>query len=258
MGLGDEIMAAGRAKVIFDRFNTAVAIVDNNNMTRNHPVWERNPAIDSNSVVKLKDGPGHRGYIKQWKGGRSVFNMDYCNRDHPGRIYPPDELREWAKQNIPNDCIIIEPIVKRPSSLGKDWGFNKWADVARILNSLTDKPIIQLSNNLACKTLPFASLINTPTFWHAAVAIERSFIVLTPEGGMHHMAGALNKSAIVIFGGFVHPNITGYSNHINLYVDIEGSPCGNYNTCGHCKKALSMITVDNVISKVKEIYNASG
>ena len=63
---------------------------------------------------------------------------------------------------------------------------------------------------------------------------------------MHHAAAALNKKAVVIFGGFINPSITGYDFHKNLYIEDEKSPCGLKDECIHCLKCMELITVYDV------------
>lgn len=246
-------MAAGRAQRLARASGKPVAIVDAAGAPRRHPVWEGNPAIDPDSPLTLTDCVGHRGYILRWEGARSVLDITYRNRDHPGRIYVPYEYRMWAAERIPQGCILIEPIVRRPSSMGKDWGFARWCQVA---DAFPPGSLIQLGEDGGRQMIPGARWVKTPHFWHAAAAIERAALVLTPEGGMHHMAGALGKPAVVIYGGFTHPDITGYDGHECLYVDIPGSPCGNFDTCAHCRDALAAITPDMVVAAAHRVLSS--
>lgn len=243
-------MAAGVAARMWRETGQTVAIVDQAGRPREHAMWEGNPAIDPNGPLRLVDCPGQRGYMLRWDGARSVFNMTYRNMDHPGNIYVPAWARGWARYNVPTGCIIIEPIVRRPSSMGKDWGFDRWCAVA---DRLIRQPVVQLGEDGGRRMLPGATWIKTPTFWHAAAAIERAALVLTPEGGTHHMAGALHRPAVVVYGGFTHPQLTGYDWHRCLYVDVPGSPCGNFDPCSHCRDALETITPNMVIAAIVEL-----
>jgi hypothetical protein len=249
MGLGDEIMAAGVAERMWRETGRRVAIVDEAGRPRDHPVWEGNPAIDPQSSLTLRDHPGHRGYMLRWDDGpRAVFNPSYRNRDHPGRIYPPASARAWARANVPAGCVIVEPIVRRPSSMGKDWGVERWRAV---VDALDIGPVVQLGEDGGRPML--AHWIKTPTIWHAAAAIERAMLVLTTEGGTHHMAGALGVPAVVVYGGFTHPDMTSYETERSLYVDVPGSPCGRYDSCPHCVDALAAITPEMVVNDTHDM-----
>ena len=73
------------------------------------------------------------------------------------------------------------------------------------------------------------------------------------EGGFSHAAAALNKKAVVLFGGWIHPRTTGYDLHSNIYIDIEGSPCGMRDSCKHCEECRNLITTKEVISRLNKI-----
>ena len=73
------------------------------------------------------------------------------------------------------------------------------------------------------------------------------------EGGFSHAAAALDKKAVVLFGGWIHPNTTGYKFHSNIYIDIEGSPCGMRNYCEHCNKCRNLISVEKVRTSLESI-----
>ena len=47
-----------------------------------------------------------------------------------------------------------------------------------------------------------------------------------PEGGFGHVAAALNKKAVLYFGGWISPDVIGYEFHENIYYEDKQSPCG--------------------------------
>ena len=58
-----------------------------------------------------------------------------------------------------------------------------------------------------------------------------------------------------VYGGWISPQVIGYDFHENLYVDIEGSPCGIRRECDHCRKCMDLITVESVINAVERNIN---
>ena len=67
-----------------------------------------------------------------------------------------------------------------------------------------------------------------------------------------HAAAALNKKAVVYYGGWIHPRITGYNFHENLYFTHSKSPCGARGyLCDHCEKARKSIKVDFFEDKIR-------
>jgi hypothetical protein len=245
MGLGDEIMAAGRAESLYWEVGRPVAILDRDGARRKlHPVWEGNPVIDQSSDVTITDGPGARPYIDHWDGMRTVFNMDFRNSDHPGQIYVPEDLRRRAKDKIHHHTVIVEPVVQYPSSVNKRWPWYRWE---QLIKSLPLVHFVQMAEDTARPIVKGAHRLITPTIWHAAAAIEQASMVVTVEGGTHHMAGAVGTAAVVLYGSFTHPQLTGYDTQVSLYVDDPGhSPCGNFELCASCQAMMAKIQVADV------------
>jgi len=71
---------------------------------------------------------------------------------------------------------------------------------------------------------------------------------------LHHTAAALGISGVVIFGGFVSPQVTGYDMHHNLFIG-DGLGCGKRVKCLHCTDAMNRITPQMVIDPLRKILN---
>jgi ADP-heptose:LPS heptosyltransferase len=83
--------------------------------------------------------------------------------------------------------------------------------------------------------------------------MRRAKLAILPEGGLHHGAAAIEKRAVVLFGGFIPPSVTGYDTHINLV----GSDnfCGSIHPCKHCADAMKSISVETVLNAAEEILS---
>ena len=58
------------------------------------------------------------------------------------------------------------------------------------------------------------------------------------------------------FGGWIHPKVTGYKSHENIYFDHPKSPCGSVGyICDHCEEARRSINVNYVYDKVISILS---
>lgn len=245
MGLGDEIMALGRADRIHEKLNSTVAICDKDWKPREHDAWKGSLSVSADSPIRIQDAPHVRPYINRWLyGPRAEYNMQH--RARAGMIILGEEEKDFARSlDLPEAYAVIEPLIqKKQSSPNKDWGFHKWEEVAARL----DFPLVQcVESTQQSRHLPGSILIETPSWRQAAAVIQRSAFVLSHEGGTHHLAASFRKSAIVIFGGFIHPKITGYSFHVNLHSRLSEGPCGNWKPCEHCKQAMDDIRVDTVL-----------
>jgi len=253
MSYGDEIMALGRAEVVYSILGKSVAICGVSGNPRNHPVWKNHPAVDSNSPLHIVDGPSARPYILRWSrnpGLTIVWNTKY--RARAGHIRLTAQEQAEALCLIPEvPFAIVEPIVRKPGSQNKDWGFERWEKVVKDFPI----PVYQFDPDGKTKILPEVTAINSPSFRIAAGIVKHASLVMTVNGGTHHMAASMNTPAVVVFGGFADPKITGYTYQRNFYVDLPESPCGRYYPCEHCKKAMSMIKPEEVRQAALEMLN---
>lgn len=141
------------------------------------------------------------------------------------------------------DFILIEPNVpwKKSVAPNKDWGLKRYQGVVDRLKA-EGYEIVQ--TNHGRDRLDGVRTISTPTFRHALAALSRARLAILPEGGLHHGAAALGIPAVVLFGGFIPPAVTGYDMHINLTGDVEA--CGSLRPCKHCREAMDNISVEQV------------
>jgi ADP-heptose:LPS heptosyltransferase len=97
-----------------------------------------------------------------------------------------------------------------------------------------------------------ANPLPVQNFRHALSMMRRAKLIVTSEGGLHHGAAAMGVPAVVIFGGFIPPQVTGYDMHINL---AHGEACGRYTPCQHCKEAMEAISFEQVLGAVERLLN---
>jgi len=86
--------------------------------------------------------------------------------------------------------------------------------------------------------------------------------VVCAEGGISHIAKALNVPAIVVFGGFARPDWNGYQDQINLCNEKWCSYCYDPTPCQNEVERLCMkeITIDQILRTVeglRKIYDLS-
>lgn len=241
MGLGDEIMALGEAERVFLETGRPVRIIDRYAKSREHPAWAGNPAWDKHAQDFIQNGAGVRPYIQKWVGNRIIFNHQYRPRAGLIALGPDD----YATCQAQGEFVIVAPNLKKEASVNKDWGFEKWQEV---VNGL-ELPVYQLMGGdepILENVIP----VSTPSFRAACAWIKKAKLVLCNEGGTHHMAASMGTKAVVIFGAFVPPSVTGYPIHCNITTK-DAHYCGNFSYCAECQNALAKITPDVVLSKAR-------
>lgn len=259
MGYGDEIMASHYAKGAQER-GKRIAFGDGERIiwhTNAYTIFKHNknvapPGSERDDDIEwcTHSYRGHRPYNRQF-GNRWLWIPGFSNR--PGQLCFGDEEIAWAKRQG-RDCVLIEPNVPAFKAVGinKQWPVERYGEVAHHLTKAGNK-VVQFQ--YAPPYGPGVRLnsvrqIKAPNFRHALAFLSLCSLYVGPEGGMHHAAAALNRNAVVIFGGFISPSITGYQAHANIFTG--GEACGSFFPCSHCRDALNEISVTKVTALALE------
>lgn len=248
MGFGDELMALGRCETIFARTGKSVAILDKYGQRRAHELWRGNPAWDIRSKTTITDGPGGaRPYILRYEGARIIFDTLY--RPRAGRVVL---TASEDRCTIEGPFAVVSPFIKEQASPNKSWGVKRWQKV------IGDFPIpVYQLGPVQGRTLKGAQFHATPDMRRAAAVVSRAALVLTNEGGMHHLAASMNRPAVVVFGGFTDPDVTGYRQHVNLVGENGHRGCGRYDPCLECEMAMASISPDVVRKEAERLLHES-
>jgi len=259
LGIGDDIMLTAKLKRIkSENPDKSIVPIKKDTIVKWSIVYENNPNV-SNKITKntilveVRPRPYLYGFFNDGKGEYSKFKK---YRPKPGEIYLTSDEIKRAQNKILNakNFIYIEPNIGNSLVHGsnKDWGFKKWQ---LVVNSLPNLTFVQ-AGEPGSRKLKNVISIETSNIRDAFALLSLSKFYIGPEGGMHHAAAALDKKAIVIFGGVTSPESTGYDFHINLYNDDHpDSPCGRSYPCDHCKESMEKITVQDVIDSINSLMD---
>lgn len=253
VGFGDDLMATGMAKGAYRR-GKRIAFGDGRRIIWgpwSAEIFKGNPNVAIPGSERERDiewiayYKGHRQYNRQ-QGDRWVWNYEF--RPEPGEVYFDKQemlFANWVKDGI----VVIEPNVPQQKSVAvnKQWPVTRFQEVARQLKAM-GRHVVQLDYG-GRYNLEFVSRVQTKTFREALAVLYRADLYIGPEGGLHHGAAALGVPAVVLFGGFIPPQVTGYHGHINLTGGAEA--CGSLKTCQHCRQAMDRISVDEVMHVAK-------
>lgn len=254
MGLGDQLMATGMAcgaaargrriafgdgrRIIWDK-NSATVFENNPNIAP--PGAERDPDLEWIGYYK-----GNRGYNRQ-EGGRWIWNLDF--HAIPGEMFFTDRERK-AGGRFGNGFVVIEPAVERwkRSAQNKEWGRANYQAVADSL--IRDElQVVQFVHPSNPEPLEGVKQIQAHGFRDALAILSRACLYIGPEGGLHHGAAAVDVPAVVLFGGFIPPSVTGYATHTNLTGGAKA--CGSIHPCLHCKEAMRAIHPSDVLNAAR-------
>ena len=278
MGYGDEIMATGFARLIkLENEDSQVVIGDEKRQIGTiSKVFLGNPYIShpqklikEKKVIWVNHSKFFRPYINYKETTEKKYAWNSNHKAIPGNLFFSKDEKEKAS----NDLLIIlknwnEKFQTKPKKIiffensfrVSKFIFQKDRDEAiyRYNLQLPNEKLIQIINSL--KEYLFVQsvhedsyLINCENVFHyksnfreACSLLNISELYFGTHGGLSHAAAALNKKGVVIFGGWIDPLIVGYSFHNNIYVDIDGSPCGSRVICQHCKDCIKKIDLSNL------------
>ncbi len=244
-GFGDELIATGLAKGAAAR-GKRIAFGDNRRILwgpHSAEIFAGNPNIASPGSERDRDIE----WINYYKGNR-LYNKghgthwawNYQFNPKPGEIYFREDELEFAEHFV-SGFVLIEPNIplNKPQAVNKDWGAERYQEVA---DRLSGFDIVQFA--VGKRRLNGVRTISTPSFRHSMAVLRKAAVVICPEGGLHHGAAAVGVPAVVLFGGFIPPEATGYEMHTNLTGGAKA--CGRVSKCNHCRAAMDAIPVEEV------------
>jgi hypothetical protein len=262
MGFGDELMAAGEARALRRARPRAKVVVGDGQREVWSEIFDGNPNLTrladvrpGDEVIWLRNYYGCRPYLDY---RRSVGNQRQVFR--PYRAIRGDVvcsaaeharadalLRDISRAGLP--LVSVEPHVA--FTVNKDWRFGKWQAVVDALRECA----VFVQPDYGRRMLRGVHPIRA-TFREYCAVLARCALHVGPEGALHHAAAAVRRPAVVVFGGRIHPAITGYAGHTNVYVDVPGSPCGMIAACAHCRECLEAIAVESVVGAMRRRLTA--
>lgn len=241
-------MSIGEAKRIHQRTGQPVLITDPRGMPVRSDLFTGVPYLIEKPLrgeryQRHVNSPGHRPYIKLKTAERWYWNK---YRPEPADVVLTEA--ELLFGRTAKGAVVLEPNVKNIGHRNKDWGWRHWSQLAYLLHKEGIAPVVQIlrPGDATLTVRPVQAI----TFRSALACLKHARLYVGPEGGLHHGAAAMRTPAVVIYGGFVSPETTGYDQHRNLFTG--GEACGLRTDCPHCRKAMNAITPEMVLHEIKE------
>ncbi len=284
MGLGDDLMITGFVEKEHEKHPHKQIVIgsESENLIFDSIVYLNNPKI-THSKDLISNKPVH--FINYSDLNRFYIDYNKCNDNNlawrtdfrliPGKIYFSQKETKEAKKILnqaynywsginntkPNGVIFFESYsIKMDNNLysnkmiNKNWGEKNWIN---LINKLRKKYlIIQSVHEKSIKIDGTFYANNQFDFRTACALMDQCDMFLGNEGAFGHAAAALNKKAVVYFGGWISPLSTGYDMHENIYYKDDKSPCGAVGyICNHCEMARHKISVSYIEDKINLILN---
>lgn len=239
MGWGDELILTGIVREMQRQDRRKIRIVYERGARQWCELWNGNPRIAR---------PGERGnfrLLQARRNGLRPYIAAHSSRQWTwkqyaapiGEIYFTDAERQFGARH--GGRLIVEPNLKAKASPNKNWGWARWVALANLLEARHGIQITQLGPE-GTMLLPHAEHVVTGSIRQAAAVMATARAAVLTEGGLHHVAAAVGTPAVVIYGGYISPAVTGYERQIGFFTG-EGLGCGMRVPCEHCRGAMARI-----------------
>ena len=256
--LGDNLMLSFLAREIKKNYPRKKIIVE----TQRPELFENNPYIDKVVVGKLAASYYRMNYridpdVKVHILDQLIKNLP-IKIDHWERkldLFLRDDELARARALVPNRFLVIGSAGKQTFAANrKEWSIERFIELRKKLSGIQlvqlggpDDPL--LTDVIDMRGMDIRSSA-------AVIALSSGGIFL--EGGLMHLANAVEKPSVIIFGGALDPDITGYETHINLSTKPHCSPCfTSHKEMDICPtmECMEMISVDLVYEAVLELLS---
>lgn len=258
MGIGDEVMVTGEIKRLAGGTAKRFAVRDPRDRAAQRgtqhrwvDIWDGNPRIARPGEAFdewYTNAPGVRPYIGA-KGQMNWVWKPYV--PEPGEIFLTDAERALGREA--SGFVIVQPSIKAGAPVNKQWGWARWQELVKLP---LRAPYRWLQVGTEHERRLGVDYLQTNTFREACAALAFASAAVLQEGGLHHAAAVFGTPAVVIFGGYISPRVTGYKTQRSLFVDFDGRwplGCGMRMACKHCEFAMRKITPQKVFTNVEEL-----
>jgi ADP-heptose:LPS heptosyltransferase len=134
----------------------------------------------------------------------------------------------------------------------KEWVRGRMQQVA---NALRDEyTIVQLGAPNDPRLDGCVDMRGRTSIRESAAIIASSELVVAQAGFLMHLSRAVDRPAVVIYGGREQPWQTGYSCNTNLYSALPCAPCWSWNRCDNPveRECMQRISVDDVVQAIRD------
>lgn len=172
------------------------------------------------------------------------------------RIYLGDETEGYRP---PPPYLVLHSTSMRAGFMpyNKEWGVENWRRLVGRLEKII--PTVQVGFPEDPPLAATMDLRGRTTLRETAALIRRSHGVVCHEGFLMHLARAVDRRSVVIYGGTQFPGHTGYQSNENIFSSPECAPCFRLLECPEKdRRCLSMISVDMVLERVLRMLERHG
>jgi Glycosyltransferase family 9 (heptosyltransferase) len=127
-----------------------------------------------------------------------------------------------------------------------------------VVNAFCDRfQFVQLGSLADPKLDGVIDLRGKTTLRQAAATISQSRLFVGLVSGLMHLSRAVDRSAVIVYGGRERPEISGYICNRNITSNPPCSPCWQRNRCDHDRVCMTSIGAKQVNEAVTRILDST-
>lgn len=153
------------------------------------------------------------------------------------------------KSKLPRNYVAIEPVSKTNYTPNRTYEFYKWQN---IVDSCPAVKFVQVGAKTEHILNGVIDLTGKTTFREAALVIANADALMSSEGGLTHVATAVETTAIVIITGYQSEKMIAYPQNINIDIATHG-PCGLKVKCDECMRDAASHDYGEVVVALTEL-----
>lgn len=221
-------------------------------MKKNPSLFKRAIPLSEYTYADFKNAPKVQHMIDRMYDlvGINVQNRIY----RPGIYLTQKELgyRHWRIQRWPRPLVAVAPSGKIATKIpNKFYPIEHWQKLAALLKK-AGITVIQVGDKKEGPLLEGAKNYRNLGYRKTASVLRHCDALISHDGGIMHLATAVNTPCIILFGGVENPLVFGYPCNINITIDLPCAPCWLQKPCDNpvCK---DMLTPELIMQKLDEL-----
>ncbi|MFO0959086.1 MAG: glycosyltransferase family 9 protein [Isosphaeraceae bacterium] len=186
-------------------------------------------------------------------------HLDVEVRDvRPQCVIPREDVerldREWS--GLPRPRVVLNRAAS-PTTRNKEWMPEYWdALVSRFLEDMTVIDIGATAIDDRFRGHPHhIDLRGKTRLLDLVPVMAAADLHVGPVSGPMHIAAAVAKPSVVLYGGYEPPHCTAYPGNVNLSTALPCSPCWLLGPCPYDRKCMRQIPPERVEAEVRALWD---
>ncbi len=193
--------------------------------------------------------------------------LGFVDDDFPMGVTIPDEAARRADRLVTaavgtRPYVVFAPFTTRPQ---KHWIGKRWTSLAEKIAEERNLPAVLLGGGGDAKAAQelvrlapsMVNLAGRTSLLETAAVIQRAHLVIGVDTGLTHMAVALKRPTVALFGATCPYLHTRSENALVLYKPLPCSPCRRRPTCNATFPCMAALHEEDVMNAARRLLDGS-